>query len=98
MKRGFLTSILVLLLMVPIYSATDFSISFTANYLSPADDYFKDTYGNGVLLPELKLNYKIFNNFSVWTGFGILSVTGETPGLGEDAKSSRPNGQYDWEL
>lgn len=89
MKRGFLASVLVLLLIVPIYSAVNFSVSFTGNYLSPADTNFKDTYGTGVFFPELKLSYKVFNNISVWAGFGLLSVTGETPGLLEDAKSSQ---------
>lgn len=89
MKRGFLTSILVLLLMVPIYSAASFSVSFTGNYLSPADTNFKDTYGSGVFFPEVKLNYKVFNNISVWAGFGLLSANGETPGLGEEAKSTQ---------
>jgi len=89
MKRGFLASILVLLLMIPAYSAANFSVSFTGNYLSPSDSNFKDTYGSGVFFPELKLNYKVFNNISLWAGFGLLSKTGETPGLGEEAKSSQ---------
>jgi long-subunit fatty acid transport protein len=42
-----------------------------------------------VFFPELKLNYKIFDNISVWAGFGLMSASGETPGLGEKAKSNQ---------
>ncbi|MCK5058838.1 MAG: outer membrane beta-barrel protein [Candidatus Aminicenantes bacterium] len=89
MKRGFLISLLVLLLMVPLYSAGDFSISFTGNYLSPSDDDYKKTYGSGVFYPELKLGYEIAGNFSLWAGFGILSAKGNTPILEAEAKSSQ---------
>jgi len=88
MKRGFLISLLVLLLMVPVYSE-GFSISFTGNYLSPSDEDYKDTYGNGVFFPELKLDYQMGKNFSLWAGFGIISANGTTPVLGADAKSTQ---------
>lgn len=89
MKRGLLISILVLFLMVPIYSAGSFSISFTGNYLSPSDDDYKDIYGSSVFFPELKLGYKIFNNFYLWAGYGMFSATGETPELKEETKSNQ---------
>lgn len=89
MKRGFLISLLVLLLMVPVYSAGGFSISFTGNYLNPSDDYYKETYSSGVFYPELKLGYEIAGNFSLWAGFGIISKNGATPELKAEAKSSQ---------
>ena len=89
MKKGVIVSFLVLLLMAPVYGAGKYTVSLTANFLSPADGDYKDVYGSGVFFPELKLGYKISGNFSLWGGLGLLSAEGSTPVLDEDSKSNQ---------
>lgn len=89
MKKGILISFLVLSFIVPISAAGGFSVSFTGNYLTPADEGYKDVYGSGKFFPELKLGYKVFNGIYLWTGFGLLSATGETLELKLEAKSNQ---------
>ncbi len=89
MKRIFLISLLVVLLMGTMFAAGNISISFTGNLLGPADKDYKDIYGSGIFLPELKLSFGFTNNLFVWGGLGILNANGTTPVLEEEAKSSQ---------
>ncbi len=64
-------------------------IGITGNYLVPADANFKKIYSNGVFYPELQARYKILRGFYLWAGYGFVSVTGETPVLKMEAKSTQ---------
>ncbi len=90
MKRLGFVLLMVLVLKVPFLFGQNLLVSFTGNYLVPADEGFKATYGSGVFYPEMKLAYLLSPNFSLWAGFGMLKASGTTTGeLQEEAKSTQ---------
>lgn len=89
MKKIIAATLLTLLLMGAGYGMGQFSLTFSGNILGPADKDFKDIYGNTVFFPEMQVSLKVFNGVCVWAGYGLLSATGTTPILEEEAKSTQ---------
>jgi opacity protein-like surface antigen len=58
---------------------SSFYIALYGNFFSSGDSGFRDVYGS-VIVPELKLGYRLFDQLSVWAGFGYLSKSGTTIG------------------
>jgi len=44
----------------------------------PKDSEFKDFYGKGHFLPEVKVGISIYNGFYLWGGYGYYKATGKT--------------------
>lgn len=65
------------------------SLSAHGNFLIPASAEFKDIYGSGQFMPELKVGIKISKGLYVWGGVGLLSASGTTPVLEEEAQSDQ---------
>ncbi len=69
--------------------ASKFSLVVTGNILLPSDSGYKDTYGSARFYPELRLAYALGKGFFLYAGYGLLSASGTTPGLGADATSTQ---------
>jgi hypothetical protein len=66
-----------------------FSVVATANILFPSDSGYTDTYGSARFYPEIRLTYALGKRFFLYAGYGLLSASGTTPGLGVDASSTQ---------
>jgi len=93
MKRA-LSMLLMIVFLLPFlpvkgFAGDSLTVSITANYLGPADDGFKEIYGNGLFYPELKLGYKMSKSWFLWARYGFLSANGTTPVLNREAKSTQ---------
>ena len=87
MKRKLFLVLIILSLSITGFTNQRFSISVMGNYLSSADEGFKNFYGKSHFYPEVKLGIKIFKGFYLWGGFGFLTARGETePLLLEETK------------
>jgi hypothetical protein len=62
-------------------------LSLAANILVPADSAYRDVYGGGPFMPELKAACFLAGGFYAWAGYGWISADGLTPVLKEPAES-----------
>jgi len=86
MKKS--TVLLAAALMASSLAAADrVQVSLTANILFPADSAYREVYGGGPFMPELKAAYSFAGGFYAWAGYGLAFASGETPLLKEAAKS-----------
>jgi len=69
------------------WSADKFLAELTGSYMVPNDSAFKDVYGKGGFVPEIRLQYDLSSSFYIWGGVGLFSKKGLTPQLQNDAKS-----------
>jgi hypothetical protein len=82
--------VLILVTSIWLLPAGQLMVNVSANVLKPNDEGYRDTYGNSLFYPELKLGYKVMQDFYLWGGFGYLSVNGTTIGdLQLDSKSTQ---------
>jgi len=91
MKKAFKIGFFLLLVssIVVQARAEDKKIMLTlgGNLLVSSDSGFKDIYGSGNFYPEIKVAYKVYKDFYLWTGYGFLSNTGTIAVIEEEAKS-----------
>jgi len=89
MKKNVLVVIMVLILCSTVKAGNVFGISVIGSYLSPSDKDYKTIYGNGMIYPELKMEFTVFKGFLVWLGYGFLTADGTIPVLEYEAKSNQ---------
>lgn len=81
------------LMLSPLIFGTESSkkmfIEFQGNFMFPSDSGFKDIYGSSAFYIRGKSGYKIFDDFYLFFGCGIISKTGKTPALNLDAKAKQ---------
>jgi len=56
------------------------------NIFQPASGDYQNIYGETAVMPELKITYKIFKNFTLWGGFGLVSKQGFIEEVAEAAE------------
>ncbi|MCX6561738.1 MAG: hypothetical protein NTZ26_14640 [Candidatus Aminicenantes bacterium] len=66
-----------------------FSVVATGNLLFPSDSGYTDTYSSARFYPEIRLAFALGKGFFLYAGYGLLSASGTTPGLGVDASSTQ---------
>jgi len=71
------------------FNQQKFLLSVQGNYMISSDANFKDIYGSGNILPEIKAGFKIAGNFYLWAGYGFLSVKGTIPEIDEEAEAKQ---------
>lgn len=89
MKNKIAILIMVLTLCSTVQAGNSFAISAIGSYLSPSDGDYKTIYGNGMIYPEIKMEFTLFKGFSVWIGYGFLTADGVIPILEYEAKSNQ---------
>jgi hypothetical protein len=71
----------------PACSADRFLAELNGGYLMANDAAFKEVYGKGGFLPEVRLQFDLGSSFFLSAGAGVVSKKGVTPGLLKEAKS-----------
>ncbi|MCP5102922.1 MAG: hypothetical protein GY950_06075 [bacterium] len=89
MKKVLLIVVILSLFCVSSFAGTRFAVLVRGNYLAPSDDGFKEIYGNSVMYPEFKAEFRLTAGIYVWGGVGFFSKTGTTPVLMREAKSKQ---------
>lgn len=89
MKKIILFAIVMVLFVSCGWAADKFLAELTGSYMVPNDSAFKNVYGKGGFVPEIRLQYNLGPSFYIWGGAGIFSKKGLTPQLQRDAKSSQ---------
>lgn len=90
MRKIISITFIIFFISTMLYSANNFFVSFTGNYMISSDSVYRNVYGSGEFYPEFKAGVKIFNNFYAWAGYGFLSAKGQTyPELGLNAEASK---------
>lgn len=90
MRKITLIGVIILFVSINLYTANNFTVSFTGNYMRSSDSVYRQVYGSSEFYPEFKAGVKVFNNFYIWGGFGFLSSKGHTfPELNLDTKASK---------
>jgi hypothetical protein len=56
------------------------------NIFQASSGDYRDIYGETAVMPELKITYKIFKNFTLWGGFGLVSKQGFIEEVAEAAE------------
>ena len=56
------------------------------NIFQASSSDYQDIYGETAVMPELKITYKIFKNFTLWGGFGLVSKQGFIEEVAEAAE------------
>ena len=87
MKRIILLSLALVLFVCNGRAADKFLAELSGSYLLPNDASFKDVYGQGGFVPEIRLHYDLTSSFYIWGGAGIFSKNGLTPQTQKDAES-----------
>ncbi len=80
---------ITMLLVTVSMSAQALTLSVHANTFTADNDDYKNIYGSGKFLPELKLNVRIKNNFYLWGSYSMLNTTGTDPLSYKEAESTR---------
>ncbi len=89
MKKSLIGLVMVLILFSTARSGNTFGISVIGNYMVPSDADYKTIYGEGMIYPELKIEFNVFKGFSLWLGYGYLTADGIIPILEDEAKSNQ---------
>jgi hypothetical protein len=87
-------SILMIFLTVGVSAqAYFFEMALDVSYLMHRDSNFKDVYGSGSILPELKLGIRLFEGLKVTGAFGSFkedgTVVATTPGVNYSTEASQ---------
>lgn len=72
-----------------LYGGQTVTVSLGAGLQAPADSGYRDVYGRGVFLPELKAGVSLTPGIYLWACYGFATAKGETPELKAAAKSSQ---------
>jgi len=56
--------------------AHKFMVTAGANLFRGASSDYRQIYGQSVIMPEIKVTWLVYRNFSVWGGFGVTSKQG----------------------
>ena len=86
MKKRIPIVFMSLIMCVSIFPNQKFMVSISGNYLKPSDLYFRAVYENYGIYPEIKVGFKIINNFYIWTGYGFFAESGKAEIVKEDTK------------
>ncbi|MCK4942683.1 MAG: hypothetical protein KAS65_03855, partial [Candidatus Aminicenantes bacterium] len=89
MKKSLIGLVMVLVLCSTARGGNTFGISVIGNYMVPSDADYKTIYGEGMIYPELKIEFNVFKGFSLWLGYGYLTPDGIIPILEDEAKSNQ---------
>jgi hypothetical protein len=87
MKKTILFAIVLIMFVSLGWSSEKFLAELTGSYMIPNDAAFKNVYGKGGFVPEVRLQYELSPAFYVWGGAGLFSKKGLTPQVQKDAKS-----------
>jgi hypothetical protein len=72
-----------------------FQLALDLSYLAHRDSTYKDLYGSGSIVPELKAGIRLFSGLQVTGGFGYFKEEGTIFGLeGDDAKAESLQNYY----
>jgi hypothetical protein len=76
MKKKTILLLFVLGLVGIIFPKQPPSISVQGNFLLTSDQGIKDTYGNGIIYPEIRYNSGSlgYDEFYIWAGMGYISL------------------------
>ena len=66
--------------------ARKFMATAGVNIFQPSSGDYRDMYGETAVMPELKITYMIFKNFTLWGGFGLISKQGFIEEVEEEAE------------
>jgi hypothetical protein len=89
MKKTILFILVLMSFVFQGWAADKFLAELSGSYLIPNDSAFKDVYGQGGFVPEIRLQYNLGPTFYIWGGAGIFSKKGLTPQVQKDAQSSQ---------
>jgi putative salt-induced outer membrane protein YdiY len=89
MKKTILLTVMMIGLAAAGWCGDKFQAVLTGSYLSPNDSAFKNVYGKGGFVPEIRLQYDLGPSFYLWGGAGIFAKKGHTPQLQTEAKSQQ---------
>jgi len=89
MKKAILLALMLILAASLCWAGDKFLIELTGSYMAPNDAAFKEVYGQGGFVPELRLHMYLGPMLYIWGGAGIFAKKGLTPELKNDAKSSQ---------
>ena len=78
-----------MMVSVSLFAGDTATITVTGNLLFSGDEVYSDIYGGSSFYPEFKGAVKIYKGLFVWVSYGFLSLSGQTPELGEDADSKQ---------
>jgi hypothetical protein len=87
MKKTILLTLALVSFIFNGWSSDKFLAELSGSYLLPNDAAFKDVYGKGGFVPEIRLQYVLGPSLYLWGGAGIFSKKGLTPQVQMDAKS-----------
>jgi len=73
MKR-FISFILGVAIFSCLFPAEHFSINLAGNFMIPASEYMRETRQKTAINPELKIGYVFSNGFSIWGGYGFITL------------------------
>jgi len=88
MRKALVITITMLLVAASL-SAQALTLSVHANTFTADNDDFKNIYGTGKFLPELKLSIRVGGNFYLWGSYALLKSTGTDPLTDKDSESTR---------
>ncbi len=88
MRKAFVIMIAMLLVTASL-SAQALTLSVHANTFTADNEDYKNIYGTGKFLPELKLNIRIKSNFYLWGSYALLKSTGTDPLSLKESESTR---------
>ena len=80
--------VIVILLIGFQLQSKGLTLSAIGNYYISSDENYKNYYGNGSILPSVKLTINLTKGVYLWGGYGYLSEKGETKGLKLKIKST----------
>lgn len=83
-----LLALFMTITMTAVVFAQAFTVSLHVNSFTADDDDYKIIYGKGKILPEVKLNLKLYGSIYLWGSYGLLSIDGYNPLLEVDAAST----------
>jgi hypothetical protein len=89
MKKTILFTLLMIVFASIGLPAEKFVAELSGSFQLPNDAAFKETYGKGGFVPELRLQYEVAPSFYVWGGAGMFLKKGLTPQVQMEAKSSQ---------
>jgi len=66
--------------------ARKFMATAGVNVFQAASSDYRNIYGETVVMPEIKITYMVFRNFTLWGGFGLTSKKGFIEEVEEEAE------------
>ena len=66
--------------------ARKFMATAGVNVFQASSSDYRDIYGETAVMPEIKITYMVFKNFTLWGGFGLTSKNGFIEEVEEEAE------------